>query len=57
MIFLPEELEGQEGGEWEAAVCSGVLQTAGRKWFCQGSGASGFYATEPPERCMADVSG
>ncbi len=34
-----------------------MAKEAGRKWFCRGSGARGFYATDPPERCVVEVSG
>ncbi len=30
MILLPKGLKGQEGREWEAGFCSGVLQTSER---------------------------
>jgi len=30
-----------------------MAKQAGRKWFCRGSGAKEFYATDPPDRRMA----
>ncbi len=35
----------------------GLAKEAGRKWFCRGSGAREFYATDPPDRRVAEVSG
>ena len=35
----------------------GLAKAAGRKWFCRGSGASEFYATDPPDSGVAEVSG
>ncbi len=35
----------------------GLAKAAGRKWFCRGSGAREFYATDPPDRRVAEVSG
>ncbi len=34
-----------------------MAKEAGRKWFCRGSGAKGFYATDPPGKHTAEVSG
>ncbi len=34
-----------------------MAKEAGRKWFCRGSGARGFYVTDPPDRRVAKVSG
>ncbi len=34
-----------------------VAKEAGRKWFCRGSGAKGFYATDPLGKHTAEVSG
>ncbi len=35
----------------------GLAKAAGRKWFCRGSGAREFYATDPPDRCVEESSG
>ena len=34
-----------------------MAKEAGRKWFCLGRGARELYATDPPGRRVAEVSG